>query len=75
MRRELREAVRHVAASGARTLLVRADGPDLCLGGDVRESLPEGRVRRDGPKQDTNKTREALRIRAISLTCCRSWWS
>ena len=37
MRRELREAVRDVAESGARALLVRADGPDFCLGGDVRE--------------------------------------
>ena len=37
MRRELREAVRQVAESGARALLVRGEGPDFCLGGDVRE--------------------------------------
>jgi enoyl-CoA hydratase/carnithine racemase len=37
MRRELREAVRTVGESGARALLVRAEGADFCLGGDVRE--------------------------------------
>ena len=33
----MREAVRQVAESGARALLVRGEGPDFCLGGDVRE--------------------------------------
>jgi len=37
MRRELREAVRQVAVSGACALLIRSEGPDFCLGGDVRE--------------------------------------
>jgi len=37
MRRELREAVRHVAENDARALLVRGEGPGFCLGGDVRE--------------------------------------
>jgi enoyl-CoA hydratase/carnithine racemase len=47
MRRELREAVRQVAESSARTLLVPADGPDFCLGGDVREwvGLPAAELR------------------------------
>ena len=29
--------IRQVAESGARALLVRGEGPDFCLGGDVRE--------------------------------------
>lgn len=37
MRRELRDALRQIAESGARALLVRGEGPDFCLGGDVRE--------------------------------------
>jgi enoyl-CoA hydratase/carnithine racemase len=37
MRRELCEAVRQVAESGAQALLVRGTGPGFCLGGDVRE--------------------------------------
>jgi enoyl-CoA hydratase/carnithine racemase len=47
MRRELREDFRQVAESGARALLVRSDGPDFCLGGDVREwaGVPAGELR------------------------------
>jgi enoyl-CoA hydratase/carnithine racemase len=37
MRRELFEAARQVAASNARALLIRGQGPDFCLGGDIRE--------------------------------------
>lgn len=37
MRRELRHAIRRVAASNARALLVRGEGADFCLGGDVSE--------------------------------------
>jgi enoyl-CoA hydratase/carnithine racemase len=37
MRQELREALRQVAESDARALLVRGEGPDFCLGGDVRD--------------------------------------
>ena len=37
MRRELREAFRQIAETGARALLVRGEGPDFCLGGDVRD--------------------------------------
>jgi len=40
MRRALRAAVRHVAKSGARALLVRGAGPDCCLGGDVGVEPP-----------------------------------
>ncbi|BBY62105.1 enoyl-CoA hydratase/isomerase family protein [Mycolicibacterium helvum] len=37
MRDELNTAVHRIAGSGARALLVDADGPDFCLGGDVRD--------------------------------------
>ena len=37
MRTDLLAAVRRVADSDARCLLVAAEGPDFCLGGDVRE--------------------------------------
>jgi enoyl-CoA hydratase/carnithine racemase len=37
MRVELRDAVRLVQDSAARCLLVRGEGPNFCLGGDVRD--------------------------------------
>jgi enoyl-CoA hydratase/carnithine racemase len=37
MRNELLTAISRVTDSDARALLIRADGPDFCLGGDVRE--------------------------------------
>ncbi|MDN5005487.1 enoyl-CoA hydratase/isomerase family protein [Bradyrhizobium sp. GCM10027634] len=37
MRRELRDALQQIAESSARALLVRGEGSDFCLGGDVRE--------------------------------------
>jgi enoyl-CoA hydratase/carnithine racemase len=37
MRNELHTAINRVDDSDARALLIRADGPDFCLGGDVRE--------------------------------------
>lgn len=37
MRNEFFTAISRVTGSHARALLVRADGPDFCLGGDVRE--------------------------------------
>jgi len=37
MREELSEALREVAASAVRVLVIRAVGDDFCLGGDVRE--------------------------------------
>ena len=37
MRRELRDALNQIAKSEARALLIRGEGPDFCLGGDVRE--------------------------------------
>lgn len=37
MREELRDAVRRVATSQAKCLIVKAAGPDFCLGGDVRD--------------------------------------
>lgn len=37
MREELRDAVAHVAASEARTLVVKGAGADFCRGGDVRD--------------------------------------
>ena len=40
MRRAVRGAVRHVAESGARALLVRGAGPDVCVGGDVGVEPP-----------------------------------
>jgi enoyl-CoA hydratase/carnithine racemase len=47
MRRELRDAIRQVAESRARALLVRGEGTDFCLGGDVREwpDVPVGELR------------------------------
>jgi enoyl-CoA hydratase/carnithine racemase len=47
MRRELREALRQIAKSKARALLVRGEGPDFCMGGDVREwpNVPVGELR------------------------------
>lgn len=37
MRNEFHSAISRVDGSGVRTLLIRADGSDFCLGGDVRE--------------------------------------
>ena len=37
MQRELFDAFARVAASDARVLIVRGEGPDFCLGGDVRD--------------------------------------
>src|SRR5260221_1369994 len=37
MRRELREAVQRIDKSPARALLIRGEGGDFCLGGDVRD--------------------------------------
>jgi enoyl-CoA hydratase/carnithine racemase len=37
MRAELRDAFGQVAASDARVLVIRGEGPDFCLGGDVRD--------------------------------------
>jgi enoyl-CoA hydratase/carnithine racemase len=37
MRLELRDAFEQVAASDARVLVIRGEGPDFCLGGDVRD--------------------------------------
>src|SRR5260221_5130 len=37
MRRELREAVQRIEKSPARALLIRGEGGDFCLGGDVRD--------------------------------------
>jgi enoyl-CoA hydratase/carnithine racemase len=37
MRVELKEAVQHVDNSPARALLIRGNGSDFCLGGDVRD--------------------------------------
>jgi enoyl-CoA hydratase/carnithine racemase len=37
MRNALLTAINRVTASAARALLIRANGPDFCLGGDVRE--------------------------------------
>jgi enoyl-CoA hydratase/carnithine racemase len=36
MRVELREAVQRIEKSSARALLIRGEGADFCLGGDVR---------------------------------------
>jgi enoyl-CoA hydratase/carnithine racemase len=47
MRVELRDAFGEVAASGARVLVVRGEGRDFCLGGDVRDwpGIPAGKLR------------------------------
>ena len=47
MREELLEALRRVAKSSARILLIRAEGADFCLGGDVRDwpGIPSGELR------------------------------
>jgi 1,4-dihydroxy-2-naphthoyl-CoA synthase len=47
MRRDMREAVGGVAGSNVRALLVRGEGPDFCLGGDVHEwaSMPAAELR------------------------------
>src|ERR1700761_4923905 len=37
MRVELRDAVRQIEESSARSLLIRGDGSNFCLGGDVRD--------------------------------------
>src|SRR5260370_33024468 len=37
MRVELREAVQRIETSPARALLIRGEGGDFCLGGDVRD--------------------------------------
>ncbi len=37
MRSELRDAIERVAASDARVLVIRGEGPDFCMGGDVRD--------------------------------------
>lgn len=37
MRQEILDAVEHVAASQARVLLVKGDGDNFCLGGDIRD--------------------------------------
>jgi enoyl-CoA hydratase/carnithine racemase len=35
MREEMRHAFERAAASDARALIVRCEGPDFCLGGDI----------------------------------------
>jgi enoyl-CoA hydratase/carnithine racemase len=47
MRTELRDVFGRVAASDARVLVIRGEGPDFCLGGDVRDwsGLPAATLR------------------------------
>jgi enoyl-CoA hydratase/carnithine racemase len=47
MRNELRDAFAEVAKSGARVLIVRGEGADFCLGGDVRDwpGIPSATLR------------------------------
>ncbi|QPF90381.1 enoyl-CoA hydratase/isomerase family protein [Bradyrhizobium commune] len=47
MRAELLDIFDRVAKSGARAVIVRAEGPDFCLGGDVREwpGIPANELR------------------------------
>lgn len=47
MRHELRDAFEQIGASSARVLIVRGDGADFCLGGDVREwvGIPSAELR------------------------------
>ncbi|MEJ1979312.1 MAG: hypothetical protein WDN49_27640 [Acetobacteraceae bacterium] len=48
MRHALHDAFERVAASNARVLVVRGEGPDFCLGGDVRDwpGIPAATLRR-----------------------------
>jgi hypothetical protein len=47
MRVELRDAVQRVSRSSARALLIKGEGADFCLGGDVREwpGIPSAELR------------------------------
>jgi enoyl-CoA hydratase/carnithine racemase len=47
MRVEIRDAVQRVAHSPSRALLIKGEGADFCLGGDVREwpGIPSGELR------------------------------
>jgi Enoyl-CoA hydratase/isomerase len=47
MRVELRDAVQRVARSPSRALLIRGEGADFCLGGDVRDwpGIPSDELR------------------------------
>ena len=47
MREEVLDAIERVAASQARVLLVKGDGSDFCLGGDIRDwpGIPSGDLR------------------------------
>ena len=61
MRVEIREALRHVEESASRALLVRSDGPDFCLGGDVR----------DWPGVPVETLRPKIEVYAHALECLR----
>jgi enoyl-CoA hydratase/carnithine racemase len=57
MRVELKEAVQRVEKSPARALLIRGEGPDFCLGGDIR----------DWPSVPTEVLREKIHVFADAL--------
>jgi enoyl-CoA hydratase/carnithine racemase len=65
MRAELLDTFDRVAQSEAKAVIVRAEGPDFCLGGDVREwpGIPADKLR---PRIEVFERLEALKMPSVA---------